>query len=323
MKDRSYYQRANAKLNPDTDYLQIFQNLTFHDFPWDMNQALNLALFRTYGVPSIGSLLLRTRQLTEHTQKRYDDTALLLEIPLKDGLTSPTGRAAIRRINQMHGMYDISQGEMLYVLSTFVVVPVRWIRDYGWRKLLPQEEAAITNVYRELGRLMGIQDIPETYEGFAHLMDSYEAAHFAFDAGGRKVADATLRTLEEFYPAQAAPAVSVMSRAVMDEPLLEAFRYDDPGKLARTLVRGALRLRAEVVKLLPPKESVAFFSEGNVKSYSNGFRIEELGTFKHPKPGEAGLNGAGLNGAGPNLGAGCPFPHGMTGAQDGHKGAEA
>lgn len=169
MKDRSYYQRANAKLNPDTDYLQIFQNLTFHDFPWDMNQALNLALFRTYGVPSIGSLLLRTRQLTEHTQKRYDD----------------------------------------------------------------------------------------------------------------------------------------------------------PGKLARTLVRGALRLRAEVVKSLPPKESVAFFSEGNVKSYPNGFRIEELGTFKHPKPGEAGLNGAGLNGAGPNLGAGCPFPHGMTGAQDGHKGAEA
>ena len=27
--------------------------------------------------------------------------------------------------------------------------------------VLPQEEAAITNVYRELGRLMGIQDIPE------------------------------------------------------------------------------------------------------------------------------------------------------------------
>ena len=263
---------------------------------------------------------VRVLDYAEHalTDGDVDDTALLLEIPLKDGLTSPTGRAAIRRINQMHGMYDISQGEMLYVLSTFVVVPVRWIRDYGWRKLLPQEEAAITNVYRELGRLMGIQDIPETYEGFAHLMDSYEAAHFAFDAGGRKVADATLHTLEEFYPAQAAPAVNVMSRAVMDEPLLEAFRYDDPGKLARTLVRGALRLRAEVVKSLPPKESVAFFSEGNVKSYSNGFRIKELGTFKHPKPGEAGLNGAG-----PNLGAGCPFPHRMTGAQDGHKGAEA
>ena len=34
------------------------------EFPWDMNQALSFALFRTYAVPSIGDLLARTGEFT-------------------------------------------------------------------------------------------------------------------------------------------------------------------------------------------------------------------------------------------------------------------
>ena len=119
----------NTGLDPETRYVEIYRNLSTYEFPWDINQSLSFALFRTYAVPSIGNLLDRTGAFTRQTQKRYDDTAILLEVPLVEGFDSASGKAAIRRINQMHKMYDISNDDMLYVLSTFVVCPVQWVNN--------------------------------------------------------------------------------------------------------------------------------------------------------------------------------------------------
>ncbi len=156
----------NQGLDPQTQFHEIYRNLSTFDFPWDINQALSFALFRTYAVPSIGRLLDETRAFTAETQKRYDDTSLLLEVPLLDGFDSSRGKSAIRRINQMHRMYDISNDDMRYVLSTFVVVPKRWIDDYGWRKLTDDEVTASVNYYRTLGRHMGIKEIPRDLRRF-------------------------------------------------------------------------------------------------------------------------------------------------------------
>ena len=50
-----------------------------HEFPWDITQALGLALYRTYAVPSIGELLSATGEFEQRTHKRYADTGLILE----------------------------------------------------------------------------------------------------------------------------------------------------------------------------------------------------------------------------------------------------
>ena len=70
-----------ARLDPETDYEEIYRVMTTLEFPWDMNQALSFALFRTYAVPSIGRLLDETGEFARDTQKRYDDTGLLLDEP--------------------------------------------------------------------------------------------------------------------------------------------------------------------------------------------------------------------------------------------------
>ena len=108
-----------------------------YDFPWDNLQALSFALFRTYAVPSIGRLLDETGEFTGRVQKRYDDTGLLLEEVQRHGLGSTRGRSAVRRINQMHGMYDISNEDFRYVLATFVVVP----EALDGRLRLPHDDA--------------------------------------------------------------------------------------------------------------------------------------------------------------------------------------
>ncbi len=47
-------------------------------FSWDLNRALELALLKTFCVPSISGLLARTGEFEQRPRKRYDDTGLML-----------------------------------------------------------------------------------------------------------------------------------------------------------------------------------------------------------------------------------------------------
>ena len=89
---RDHWKRVNDGLDPELDFVRIYRHVVMHEFPWDMNQALSFALFRTYAVPGIGRLLDETGEFTGAVQKRYDDTALLLEQPLSLGFEHPDGR---------------------------------------------------------------------------------------------------------------------------------------------------------------------------------------------------------------------------------------
>ncbi|MGK5628818.1 oxygenase MpaB family protein [Streptomyces sp. URMC 123] len=272
--------REIQRLDPERDFLRIFRITTTIEFPWDVTRALELALFRTYAVPSIGRLLARTGEFTERTQKRYDDTALLLDTVVEHGFDSETGRTAIRRINQMHHRYDIPQDDMRYVLSTFVVVPKRWLDRYGWRRLSDHEARAMALYYHTLGRHMGIQDIPRDYAGFERLLDAYEAEHFGWDEGGRRVADATLNLMASWYPAWLAPFTRTAALALLDGPLRRAFRLEAPKPAVAAAVNGALRLRARGVRLLPPRRGPHYVRQNReIKGYPDGYRVEALGTF--------------------------------------------
>ncbi|WP_285732187.1 oxygenase MpaB family protein [Nocardiopsis sp. ATB16-24] len=291
MKRFEWRDRIHA-LDAEADCEQIVRILSAHEFPWDIEQALGLALYRTYAVPSVGELLGRTGEFTERTQRRYDDTALILNDILEHGFGPGRGRDALRRMNQMHRAYDISNDDYLYVLSTFVVMPVRWLNDYGygWRRLTDHEIAAGTNYYRKLGKHMGIKDIPGTYAEFRELMDSYEHEHFAYSDGGRAVSDATLELMVNFYPAWQRPLVRPFTKALLDEPLIRAFGYPEPSTAWRKISSGALKLRARIVRLMPPRTEPRFARQSpNIRSYPDGYDPSRIGTFPQ----------------------GCPVPHGM------------
>lgn len=280
MLSRTHWLREIAALDPADDYERIASITSRHEFPWDIQQALSFALFRTYAVPSVGRLLAETGEFTERTQKRHDDTALLLDEMSEHGLESPGGRRAVRRVNQMHGAYDISNDDMLYVLATFVVVPVRWIHSYGWRRLTDAEVDAGTAYYRRLGTLMAIRDMPTTYAGFARLLDEYEAAHFAYDNGARRVADATIDLLCSFYPRPARRLVRAFALSIMDDPLREAFGYAAPPSAVVRASRAALRFRGRLESLLPARRNPKRVKSMRIiRSYPNGFDVDRLGAF--------------------------------------------
>ena len=112
---------------------------TCYEFPWDTTRALELALFRTFAVPSVAALLDSTGEFASSAQKRYDDTDLILSTIGEMGYDSAEGRRAIRRMNQIHGRFEISNDDFLYVLSSFVFEPIRWNARFGWRPLIETE----------------------------------------------------------------------------------------------------------------------------------------------------------------------------------------
>ncbi|MER5304294.1 oxygenase MpaB family protein [Streptomyces lasiicapitis] len=276
-------------LDPEKDFLTIYRLSAVYEFPWDFTRALELALYRTYAVPSIGRLLARTAELTDRTQKRYDDTALLLDAIVEHGFDSDVGHTAVRRINQMHRSYDISNDDMRYVLCTFVVTPKRWIDTYGWRRLSRHEAVASAVYYRTLGQHLGITAIPGSYEEFAECLDAYEEAYFGWDEGegARRVSDATIDLMASWYPRPLAPVLRAATVALLDDSLVKAFRYEPPPALTRTLVRRAVWLRGRAVRLLPPRTTPHYARQNReIKGYPDGYRVDELGT--RPVPGVRG-----------------------------------
>ena len=279
---RDHWLRRIEALDPEADHAEVYRIMVAHEFPWDMNQSLSFALFRTYAVPSIGRLLHRTGEFTTRPQKRYDDTVLLLDAVLEHGIGSAQGRTAVRRMNRMHGAYDIANDDLRYVLATFVVVPARWMERFGWRRFSERELVASVHHYRELGRHMGIRDVPATFEAFAAYLDAYERDHFGPDPGGRAVAEATLALMATFPPAHHLPAALVRRFAygLMDDPLLDALGYPRPSRTTRWLAASALRTRAAVVRRMRPRLEPKYGRHhSSVRGYPDGHDLASLGTF--------------------------------------------
>lgn len=276
---RSKYARQISALDPVQDCREIVFLLTCYEFPWDIERALEFALFRTYAVPSISSLLDKTGEFARRPRKRYDDTELILAEILENGFDSRRGRAALARMNQMHGRFPISNGDFLYVLSTFVFEPIRWIERFGWRALTQQEKLAIFHYYRELGGHMHIRDIPEDIREFERYNRNYEAQHFGYADTNQRIGSITRDLLLGFYlPRRIIPLGRPIVHALMDKPLLRAMGFPQPPDLLRRTVVAALKLRAWVLERLPERRKPHLLTKVKRPTYPEGYRVEELGT---------------------------------------------
>ena len=148
------------QLDPVTDHQRIVHLSFGYEFPWDSIRALEIALYRTYCVPSISALLDRTGEFHQNTQRRYDDTSILVAEMCEWGYESGRGKEALERMNWAHGHFKIANDDFLYVLSTFIFEPVRWIDAVGWRPTCRNERLGYYCFWRGIGSRMGITGIP-------------------------------------------------------------------------------------------------------------------------------------------------------------------
>jgi len=267
-------------LDPDKDARMIVLALAAWDFPWDIEKSLEFALFRTYAVPSISSLLVRTGEFEDRTRKRYDDTELILAEIGEHGAEHPRGAAALKRMNEMHGRFRIPNEDMLYVLSTFVFEPMRWIERFGWRQLSAKEITAIFNYYRDLGARMGIRNIPEDLATFETFNRDYEQRNFQYAESNARIGNKTLDLMLGFYlPRFLFRLARPGAYALMDQPLLSAMGFPAAPRWLQWTVPAALRVRAGLLRLLPKRRRPHLLTRVRRPTYPNGYRVDELGTF--------------------------------------------
>lgn len=268
------------QLDPVRDHERIAYLDSCYEFPWDTTRALEFALFRTFAVAKGSPLLESTGEFTQRPQKRYDDTVLILSEILEHGYNSERGRAALRRMNQMHGRYPIPNDEFLYVLSTFIYEPIRWNARFGWRPLVEQEKLASYYYWREIGRRMNIKNIPGSYQEYEQFNIEFERSHFGYARSNHNIAVSTRNMFLGWYLPKliahfGAPAVYAM----MDDPLCEAVGFPKPSQGMRRLVEGSLKARGRFIRLLPPRKRPRLLTQIKTRTYPKGYQIEQLGTF--------------------------------------------
>lgn len=275
-----------AELDAQHDCEKITYLLQAYEFPWDFERSLEFALFRTYAVPSISTLLCQTGEFLNRPRKRYDDTQLILYEILEQGMDSERGRAALTRMNQMHNRFNISNDDFLYVLSAFVFEPARWIERFGWRPLTEHEKQATFYYYQKLGSYMGIKDIPADRATFEAFNVQYEREYYHYNDNNYRVGVATRDLLLGFYlPKFLIPIGRPVVYAMLDDHLRAAFGFPKASAPLRILVHSTLRLRAKLLRYLPKRKKPYQGTAINRPTHPEGYQIEELGTFaKKRKP---------------------------------------
>ena len=274
--------RRIEQLDLEKDHVAIYELTSCYEFPWDITRALEVALYRTYCVPSISMLLQKTGEFTHHPQKRYDDTALIINEMTASGYDSEQGRAAQRRMNRIHKQYDISNDDYLYVLSVFIYEPVRWLERFGWRKMSEKEKLASYSCWCEIGRRMNIKDIPESYEAFEQFSVNYEREHFCYAESNRVIGEATRDLFLSWFPVPQfvrtwlRPAIY----ALLDDAMLDAFGFPHPPRWLRQSLATTLKMRAFALRFFPPRKKPFIYSRDlKHRSYPHGYTLADLGPY--------------------------------------------
>ncbi|KAL6718062.1 hypothetical protein ACLMJK_004147 [Lecanora helva] len=271
LEDYPYTTRRSLRDMTNEDAFFIQQIIGELEFPFTFEKALQFALFRTYGIPSISKLLVETRQFSQKgtSTKRYTDTVVLIAEFAGYHPQSERSIEAIARMNFIHHQYQksgkISNDDMLYTLSLFAGEPVRWIDKYEWRRLEDPEKCAIGTFWKAMGDAMGIgyeklksggdggegwRDGLQWFEEVVEWAEGYEMNCMVPDQNNRDTADHTVDILLWSVPNLMKPFGRKVVSALMDDRLRKAMIFEQPPTFHFALVNVLFTIRKLFIRFL-------------------------------------------------------------------------
>ncbi|PLB43811.1 hypothetical protein P170DRAFT_418160 [Aspergillus steynii IBT 23096] len=263
-----YPTRESLSRMTDNDAWEIQKTLLQFEFPFLYIKALQFALFRTYGIPTISKLLTSTRQLCdpELSLKRYSDTTVFVQEFIGSAPSSTRTLASIARTNFLHSGYRASNkildDDMLYTLGLFAIQPVRFIEKYEWRGLSDMEKCAIGTFWKSLGDGLEVKYdvLPSGKTGFRdglHWLeeimawsDDYEVRCMLPDIKNHETAAQTTAIVLYMVPRPLQQIGLHLVSFLMDERLRRAMLYDDPPESYAKVFAVLLRVRRFVMRYL-------------------------------------------------------------------------
>lgn len=154
--------------------------------------------------------------------------------------TSKRAIQAIARMNFLHSKYrksgHISNDDMLYTLSVFVIEPPRFARMYEWRPLNEMEYCAYGVLWKSIGDAMGIDyhgSLPGAETGWKDGVQfadeitvwakAYETGLMVPSATSAKPARALMPLMTYWVPSPMKPFVNECIISLLGDRVREAF----------------------------------------------------------------------------------------------------
>ncbi|CAG8427246.1 unnamed protein product [Penicillium salamii] len=267
-KKYDYPTRESMGKMTDDDAFNIQKTIAQLEFPFMFIKSLQFALFRTYGVPSISTLLTKTSQFSnpETSLKRYADTVALVQEMVGNDPTSQRAYLGLARTRYLHSGYrdsgKILDDDMLYTLALFALQPIRFIDRFEWRSLSDMERCAIGTFWKSVGDALDItyEKLPSGKVGFVDGIqwleeidawsEEYEEKFMVPHQKNRETADQTTAVLLYMLPKALHPVGLQFVSYMMDPRLRKSMYYEPPSALSSALFSSLLTARRLAIRYL-------------------------------------------------------------------------
>jgi ER-bound oxygenase mpaB/B'/Rubber oxygenase, catalytic domain len=262
-----------------TDAHGIYRNMVLYDFQSEIHSGFFLSYYRNFAIPSTAKVLAATGEMTSRPMKRSYDTTIVIHEIIANGFEHERSRAMIDLLRRVHKGVPGTAEDFVYVLMTLLVLPLRWIERYGWRRLTELEKQAATDFYAELGRRMGLKGIPATFADAGRFLDEYEDRNMGPSPEGAMLLDATVGAFASRVPARLRRFTPTIMALMMDKPQVAVALGLKPAPwVLRVPFAAVLHFRALNARRLPLPTVPAFVpGKMSVVAYPDGYTLDQIG----------------------------------------------
>ncbi len=248
--------RRIAALDPVADNEQVAR-LTFevlYGDPIAVHAGYLIGFSRQVAVPGIARVIYRggAGENLRDVAGRTDDSLALLGAFLHWGHSSPRGRAAIARMEQIHKRFTITDEQKLYTLATLIFESERIGRQLDFNPFTANQREASWRFWRGVAEQMPLGGLPSTAAELWRWMLAYEREHWRYTDDGRRVVD---RFFEDWttrwFPRPARRLGRQILLALMDEDLRAALRLEEPSRGVEWVLRASARAYLPLTQVRP------------------------------------------------------------------------
>lgn len=241
---------------------------TSSDSPYGTLQLTKQA----FAIPGISKVSVGAKEMVERVGKRYADTTVLVGEFLVNDIDSERACIAINRMNWIHSRYGskIQMDQMVYTLCLLTCEALQWIDKYDWRKTVALEKHASWVFWYEVGRRMGLEGVPLSFEACAAFIEDFETRNMAPSKDNALIAKGVYSLYASTLPAFLTPVVHAVLGAFMDARLSDAFKLPPQRTpLVHNFLCFLLAVRKYFVRylMLPRYSTMQVFGEENAAGY--------------------------------------------------------
>lgn len=274
-------------LDPERDDEEItaeVSNVLFAD-AYFAHSIYLVTFARQAAVPAIAKVLYRSGNgdIATDPVRRNNDTIIFFTEFYRRGYKSEEGKAAVRRMEEIHSRFLIEDELKLYTLATVMLEPDRLAAQFGENPFSPVDKQARWNFWCGIAGEMGLELPANTRDDFLDWMIDYENRTYANTADGMGCYEGLVQDWMRWYP-NWFPGNEWLARqslaGLLDEKLRETMGVEAPPAWIQAQVKLVAKsyLRSTPYRVFrKDRNLISFFG----KQRANPRDLETVGHVPH------------------------------------------